>query len=162
MKKEKLKETLKINDLTEQKDHCPQQLMLEIKNSLENHYQTKAIIEKGNPEVSMENNYEILGYSGDEVTLSEKYTRYTSPTTLLRTHMTSTIPPLLKNYAQEPQGLTVYTCSSLLPLSAIDPSFEQHLPKPLWMQGLNHQNQTQNHTNTFEMTVYHLRRMVVL
>ena len=46
--------------------------------------------------VSLHDNYDALGYSGDAITRDARYTRYVTPSTVLRSHTTAMIPGALR------------------------------------------------------------------
>lgn len=92
-------------DLTQNNEHCISLIVNKIKNKLENKYNIKSEIYHGESIVSIEDNYYELGYNNNEITLGERYTKYIDSNTLLRTHMTSTIPSLLRNYKKDTDKL---------------------------------------------------------
>lgn len=51
------------------------------------------------PLVSVRDNYDRLGYERQDVTREERYTRYASPTTMLRSHTSADIPAVLDSYS---------------------------------------------------------------
>ena len=57
--------------------------------------------------VTVEDNYYTLGYLKDEITLSERYTKYITENTMLRTQMSSVIPKLLRNYKKDGDKLYI-------------------------------------------------------
>ncbi|QFZ18040.1 PheS-related mystery ligase SrmL [Saccharothrix syringae] len=48
------------------------------------------------PDVSVDDNYTALGYPPDAVTRDARYTRYTAPGRMLRSHTTAMVPPALR------------------------------------------------------------------
>lgn len=50
------------------------------------------------PLVAVRDNYDRLGYLPDDVTREARYSRYTSPTTMLRSHTSADIPATLDTY----------------------------------------------------------------
>ena len=48
--------------------------------------------------VSVADNYDRLGYRRDDVTRESRYSRYASPTTMLRSHTSANIPDTLQSY----------------------------------------------------------------
>lgn len=93
-----LQELLNKPDLTKNPDHAMSQLVQTIRDKLAQSYGISPTIERGNPIVSVKDNYTTLGYRETEVTLSTRYTKYINETTILRTQMSSTIPQLLREY----------------------------------------------------------------
>lgn len=57
---------------------------------------------RGDPEVSVEDNYTNLGYPPDAVTRDVRYTRYTGPGRMLRSHTSAMVPPALRALSAEP------------------------------------------------------------
>ena len=53
------------------------------------------------PMVAVVDNYDRLGYRPDDVTRDSRYTRYLSPTTMLRSHTSANIPETLRRYAND-------------------------------------------------------------
>ncbi|MEU5694977.1 hypothetical protein [Actinosynnema sp. NPDC020468] len=51
---------------------------------------------RDHPDVSIDDNYTNLGYPPDSVTRNARYTRYTTPGRMLRSHTTAMIPPALR------------------------------------------------------------------
>ncbi|WP_394159455.1 PheS-related mystery ligase SrmL [Galactobacter valiniphilus] len=51
--------------------------------------------------VSVEDNYDRLGFSADDVTRDRRYSRYASETVMLRSHTSAGIPPLLRGLDSE-------------------------------------------------------------
>ncbi|MBP2335246.1 phenylalanyl-tRNA synthetase alpha chain [Saccharothrix coeruleofusca] len=57
---------------------------------------------RADPEVGVEDNYTNLGYPPDAVTRDARYTRYTGPGRVLRSHTSAMAPPALRALAAEP------------------------------------------------------------
>lgn len=51
---------------------------------------------RDHPEVSVDDNYTALGYPPDAITRDARYTRYTGPDRMLRSHTTAMVPPALR------------------------------------------------------------------
>lgn len=62
---------------------------------------------RSRPVVAVEDNYDRLGYSSDAVARDVRYTRYVSPTTMLRSHTSAGVPPALRQLATEQVGTDV-------------------------------------------------------
>lgn len=105
-----IEKLLNQEDLTQKQDHAVSLIIEIIKTSLEEHYGIPVEIERGNKIVSLEENYYILGYDRNEVTLSERYTKYVSDTHILRTQMTSAIPMLLSKHNED----KIYMCPGIV------------------------------------------------
>lgn len=89
---------LNKKDLTQDNDHAIGILLGKIAETLSLHYVTPARVERGNPLVSLEDNYYALNYDKNEITLSSRYTKYVEENLILRTQMSSVIPSLLRKY----------------------------------------------------------------
>ena len=133
---------LNKEDLTEQEGHCVSLVVDLIKKSLENYYSIPIEIQRGSKIVSLEENYYILGYDRNEVTLGERYTKYVSSTHILRTQMTSSIPSLLQNHPQNCNK--IYLCPGIV--YRRDVKDKTHVGEPhqmdIWM--LNQDQSTRN------------------
>lgn len=105
-------ELLNKEDLSENSNHCIGLLVKDIREYLEKYYGLNAILSKGEKVVSIVDNYTALGYMESEVTLSERYTKYISETLILRTQMSSAIPPLLRTY--DHSGDKLYLCPGIV------------------------------------------------
>ncbi|MHA6623428.1 PheS-related mystery ligase SrmL [Pseudonocardia sp. DLS-67] len=57
---------------------------------------------RSSPAVSVEDNYDRLGYSTSAITRESRYTRYLGDTVMLRSHTTAGVPPALRALAAEP------------------------------------------------------------
>ncbi len=97
LSKEEVNSLLEKEDLSENSQHCIALAVELIKQKLENHYSINAQIEKGSKIVSLEDNYYILGYDKNEITLGSRYTKYINEHTILRTQMSSSISLLVFN-----------------------------------------------------------------
>lgn len=106
--------SLKITDLTQKEGHAINLLVKQLQEALEKKYQIKAEIKRGSPIVSKEDNYDALGYPKNEVTLSERYTRYVSEELILRTQMTSVVPSLLKSYSKNLEESKLWLCPGIV------------------------------------------------
>ncbi len=56
---------------------------------------------RADPVVSVEQNYDQLGYSPDAVTRDARYTRYVTDRTMLRSHTSAMVPPALRELARQ-------------------------------------------------------------
>ncbi len=61
---------------------------------------------RSSPVVTVEDNYDRLGYSPSAVTRDARYSRYLSDTVMLRSHTTAGVPPALRAVAAEPDPPT--------------------------------------------------------
>jgi phenylalanyl-tRNA synthetase alpha chain len=107
-----LQQLLNKKDLTLQPNHALNLLVQTIEKQLSKKYGITPSIERGNPIVSIADNYYHLGYKDNEVTLGTRYTKYINEDTMLRTQMSSTIPNLLRNYKQD--GDKIWVCPGMV------------------------------------------------
>ncbi|NYH80659.1 phenylalanyl-tRNA synthetase alpha chain [Actinopolyspora biskrensis] len=94
---------LQVRDLTDPAcgDHAMQTLLATIVEQLTTRWDSRARTVRPRPLVSIEDNYDRLGYDPEAVTRDRRYTRYTSDTTMLRSHTSAGIPPALRALATE-------------------------------------------------------------
>ncbi|RCW39675.1 phenylalanyl-tRNA synthetase alpha subunit [Halopolyspora algeriensis] len=94
---------LLVDDLTDPAsgDHAMQALLTNIVEQLSNQWAIPTRTLRSRPLVSIEDNYDRLGYEPAAVTRDRRYTRYTSDTTMLRSHTSAGVPPALRDLAGE-------------------------------------------------------------
>jgi len=99
-----LAQSLNLRDLTDpnQGYHAMQQLITDIHNALAKRWQSNIQISRNSPVVSLENNYDRLGYPSDGASRDARYTRYVTDKMILRTQTSSAIPDLLLNLCSDP------------------------------------------------------------
>lgn len=99
--KEKLEAALEIPDLTldTPTPHAINLLLRELLSKLKHRGWPDANIVTGPRVVTAQENYGLLGYSSDEVTLGSAHTRWVTSERLLRTQTTSSIPSALQEAA---------------------------------------------------------------
>jgi len=99
-----LAQSLNLRDLTDpnQGYHAMQQLITDIHNALAKRWQSSIQISRNSPVVSLENNYDRLGYPSDGAAREARYTRYVTDKMILRTQTSSAIPDLLLNLCADP------------------------------------------------------------
>jgi phenylalanyl-tRNA synthetase alpha chain len=94
---------LSIRDLTDpaQGPHALQLLLKEIVSSLQRRWpETEVRLVRGDPVVTLADNYWNLGYAPDAVTVDSRYTRYVDGGHVLRSHSSALIPPALRALAE--------------------------------------------------------------
>jgi phenylalanyl-tRNA synthetase alpha chain len=94
---------LSIRDLTDpaQGPHALQLLLGEIISSLQLRWpETEVRLVRGDPVVTLADNYWHLGYAPDAVTVDSRYTRYVDEGHVLRSHSSALIPPALRALAE--------------------------------------------------------------
>lgn len=98
---DELHASLTVRDLSDpaQGPHAMQTLLHGVVESLQQAWNCTVRTLKNPPIVSVRNNYDLLNYQGNNVTRAQRYTRYLSPTTMLRSHTSAELPAALKHYA---------------------------------------------------------------
>jgi phenylalanyl-tRNA synthetase alpha chain len=112
---EALARALSLRDLTDpaQGPHAVQLVLDAAVGALRAAWGAPAVIERAHPVVSIADNYDRLHYAQGAAARDARYTRYVSPTTLLRTHTSAMIPPLLRRLAAAPPGDALLACPGL-------------------------------------------------
>jgi len=91
-----------------------QRLLDAVVNALAEAWQCRIRIHRASPVVAVEDNYDRLRYPPDAVTRDARYSRYVDSTTLLRTHTSAMIPPLLRSMREELPGDVLLVCPGLV------------------------------------------------
>ncbi|QGN34726.1 hypothetical protein [Microlunatus sp. Gsoil 973] len=96
-----LKRALSVRDLTDPATgpHAMQLMLAAVVDALTARWGVSAAVVRVPPLVSVADNYDRLGYAATDVTRESRYTRYTSPTTMLRSHTSANIPYAISRYA---------------------------------------------------------------
>lgn len=94
---------LELRDLTdpEHGPHAVQRVVDEVVAALAQAWPTEVLLWRTHPIVSIEDNYDRLGYAPDAAARSSRYSRYVSETCMLRAHTSAMIPPLLRRLARD-------------------------------------------------------------
>ncbi len=102
MSTDELHDALRIPDLSnpDQQPHAIQALLQNTIDALSRRWKVPVQTIRHSPLVSVEDNYDRLGFNKSDVTRDQRYSRYVSPTVMLRSHTSSSIPSLLR--VQEP------------------------------------------------------------
>ncbi|YCK81757.1 hypothetical protein M1D89_22275 [Arthrobacter sp. D3-18] len=98
-----LHDALSIRDLSDP-DHGPhamQSLLHDVLHALREQWNVPERIVRHSPLVSVADNYDRLGFSPADVTRDQRYSRYVSPTVMLRSHTSASIPSLLRSLDPE-------------------------------------------------------------
>lgn len=95
---QELAHDLSVRDLTDpnQGPHALGLLVDQLIEALATAWEVPARTIRAHPIVSLDDNYERLGYPADAVTRDARYTRYVSETCVLRSHSTASIPAALR------------------------------------------------------------------
>lgn len=91
---------LNLRDLTDpaQGAHAIQTLLGSVVASLQSEWGATVRQVRNSPIVPVRENYDRLGYGGGDVTRDRRYTRYISPTVMLRSHTSAELPHALGDY----------------------------------------------------------------
>ncbi|MFC0672749.1 PheS-related mystery ligase SrmL [Brachybacterium hainanense] len=97
---EQLLHALTLRDLTDpdQGEHAMQQLLAAVTDAVRPAGEGTVRTVRTPPIVPVRDNYDRLGYAPDDVTRARRYTRYVSPTTMLRSHTSAQLPAVLEEY----------------------------------------------------------------
>ncbi|GAA2083841.1 hypothetical protein GCM10009821_26330 [Aeromicrobium halocynthiae] len=92
---------LSLRDLTDpaQGPHAVHVLLDEVVGRLRSQWDTPVRTVRSSPIVPVRENYDRLGYAPGDVTRARRYTRYVSPTVMLRSHTSADLPTALEDYA---------------------------------------------------------------
>jgi len=93
-----LHEALAIRDLShpDGQPHAMQVLLQGVIDALRSQWSVPERIVRHSPLVSVVDNYDRLGFNESDVTRDQRYSRYVSPTVMLRSHTSASIPSLLR------------------------------------------------------------------
>ncbi len=107
---------LALRDLTEAAHgpHAIQVLAAEIVRPLREAWNCDLIVHRASPVVSLEDNYDRLGYPRDAAARDARYTRYVGATSVLRTHASAMIPGLLPMVAEAEYSDVLLVCVGLV------------------------------------------------
>lgn len=100
-----LHRALTLRDLTDPASgpHAMQLLLSRIVKDLTSCWDVPSTTVRVPPLVAVRDNYDLLGYDRADVTRESRYTRYASPTTMLRSHTSANIPYALSSYPTRSQ-----------------------------------------------------------
>lgn len=103
MHPDELQRALAVRDLTDpdQGPHACQVIIEEIAENLTAAWTCERRTVRRHPVVSVDDNYERLGFPADAVTREARYTRYVTPDTVLRSHSSAMVPSALRELAAE-------------------------------------------------------------
>lgn len=93
-----LHDALTIQDLSDPdvRPHAMQTLLQSIIDALCREWRVPQRTVRHSPLVSVADNYDRLGFNESDVTRDQRYSRYLSPTVMLRSHTSASIPSLLR------------------------------------------------------------------
>ncbi|AVH20272.1 PheS-related mystery ligase SrmL [Nocardia cyriacigeorgica] len=98
---EQLRRALSVRDLTDpaQGPHAIQLLLDAAVAALRSGWDCSVRYVRSSPVVPVRENYDRLGYDPGDVTRARRYTRYLSPTVMLRSHTSAELPTALESYS---------------------------------------------------------------
>lgn len=107
---------LAIRDLTDpaQGDHAVQQVVDRVVHALAARWGCAVRWCRGDRIVTVEDNYDNLGYAAEAVTREARYTRYVDDGRMLRSHTTAMIPPALRALAADPVADVLLVCPGIV------------------------------------------------
>ncbi|HYX95166.1 MAG TPA: hypothetical protein VE823_08870 [Geodermatophilus sp.] len=96
-----LEVALELRDLSDPAGgpHAMQSLLDDVLAALTGAWHCALDVQRRRPLVSVEDNYDRLGYAAADVTRDARYSRYAAETVMLRSHTTAGIPPALRALA---------------------------------------------------------------
>ena len=111
-----LARALDLRDLTDplQGPHAMQHVVDAIHGALAARWRCRRHLHRAAPIVAVADNYDRLGYPPGGAARDARYTRYVTGRMLLRTHMSSAVPGLLRAIALEPPTDLLLVCPGLI------------------------------------------------
>lgn len=97
---------LQLRDLSDPTDgpHAMQILLRSAVDALAARWGCAVALQRPRPVVAVEDNYDRLGYDRADITRDSRYSRYLSPTVMLRSHTSAGVPPALRALAADPDA----------------------------------------------------------
>ncbi len=97
-----LEVALELRDLSDPAGgpHAMQSLLDDVLAALSSTWSCSLDVQRRRPLVSVEDNYDRLGYAAADVTRDARYSRYAAETVMLRSHTTAGVPPALRALAR--------------------------------------------------------------
>jgi phenylalanyl-tRNA synthetase alpha chain len=110
------RKALAVPDLTDAAhgQHALQLLVNEAVTALREAWGCELIVNRAHPVVSLEDNYELLGYASDAAARDARYTRYVNEKEVLRTHTSAMVPSLLRRVARASYEDALLACPGLV------------------------------------------------
>jgi len=112
---EATRRALNLRDLSNPKEgsHAMQLLMNKVTEALAKHWQTKSVIYRESPIVSIKDNYDKIGYPKDGASRDSRYTRYVCDTALLRTMASAMVPRAIQSVKGTMTDSVLLVCPGL-------------------------------------------------
>jgi phenylalanyl-tRNA synthetase alpha chain len=106
---------LELSDLTDPSDgpHALQRIVADITTALCATWSCQFEVHRGERVVTVEENYDRLGFSGDVVTRDARYTRYVDDRHMLRSHSTAIVPRALEELSARPPEDVLIACPGI-------------------------------------------------
>jgi phenylalanyl-tRNA synthetase alpha chain len=113
---------LAVRDLTDPREgsHAMQRLVDDIVGALARTWRCETLVWRGPRIVDITANYDALGYAPDAVTRDARYTRYTAPGRMLRSHTSAMIPEALRRVGADASDVLVACPGMVYRRDAID------------------------------------------
>lgn len=113
---EQLARDLAIRDLTDPASgpHSLQLIIARAVEALAHRWECDVRWWRGDRVVSVEDNYDHLGYRADDVTREARYTRYVDDQHMLRSHSSAMIPAALRALAADPADEVLLVCPGMV------------------------------------------------
>ncbi|SFP77069.1 phenylalanyl-tRNA synthetase alpha chain [Geodermatophilus dictyosporus] len=101
-----LEVALELRDLSDPAGgpHAMQLLLEDVLTALTDAWGCTLDLQRRRPLVSVEDNYDRLGYATEDVTRDTRYSRYAAETVMLRSHTSAGVPPALRALAASTPG----------------------------------------------------------
>lgn len=101
-----LRHDLSVRDLTDPAagTHAVQLVLGAVTEALARAWPVVVRPHRGHPVVSVTDNYDVLGFSGEAVTRDSRHTRYVDADHVLRTHTSALVPAALRALAADPHA----------------------------------------------------------
>ncbi|MET0135713.1 MAG: hypothetical protein ABW215_19200 [Kibdelosporangium sp.] len=113
---EQLSRDLAVRDLTDpaQGPHAVQVVVDRLVGALADLWRCEVRWCRGDRVVTIEDNYDNLGYGSDDVTRDARYTRYVDDRRMLRSHSSAMIPAALRALAADPVDDVLLVCPGIV------------------------------------------------
>jgi phenylalanyl-tRNA synthetase alpha chain len=107
--------TLALRDLTDaQQGNHAIQLLIDTVTDAVSRSDTDVRLRRGNPVVTVADNYDRLGYEADAAARDARYSRYLTPDLMLRAHTSAMIPQALEEQAVTETGDVTWLCPGMV------------------------------------------------
>ncbi|GJF31114.1 hypothetical protein KNE206_38140 [Kitasatospora sp. NE20-6] len=113
---EQLARDLSVRDLTDPAagPHALQLVLDRAVDALAERWGCEVRLYRGERTVTVEDNYDNLGYPADDVTREARYTRYVDDRNMLRSHSSALVPAALRALAADPVDDVLLVCPGLV------------------------------------------------